>query len=139
MLEINQENSGSLQQRSGALSRWDNEGGAGPGGPHEGLALEKREFDVRPLTELEIIQLRVRVIALENLVIALLAHGSDQVITKSRELANHISPRSGTTQHRLTIHASTHMRDLIERSTHFQGDWSLWNPIETSGNQTHEN
>ena len=33
MLEINQENSGSLQQRSGALSRWDNEGGAGPAGP----------------------------------------------------------------------------------------------------------
>ena len=122
MLEINQENGGSLRQRSGALSRWDNEGGAGPVGRHEGLALERREFDVRPLTELEIMQLRVRVIALENLVIVLLAHSSDQVITKSRELANYISPRPGTTQHQLTIHAATHMRDLIERSTHFQGD-----------------
>ena len=60
------------QQRQMALSRWDNEGGAGLGGPQKGAASGGTEPEVPELTNAELVQLRVRVIALENLVIALL-------------------------------------------------------------------
>lgn len=120
MLEINKDTCGSSQQRSKALSRWDNEGGAGPNRPQESLTLNGKESDVSPLTDVEIVQLRVRVIALENLVIALLAHSSDHVQLTAREMADYILPKPGATQHRLTIHAATHMIDLLERSNHFQ-------------------
>ena len=120
MLEINKDSCGSSQQRSGALSRWDNEGGAGPTGPQQSLTLNGKESDVSPLTDVEIVQLRVRVIALENLVIALLAHSSDHVQLTAREMADYILPKPGATQHRLTTHAATHMIDLLERSNHFQ-------------------
>ena len=120
MLEINKDSCGSSQQRSGALSRWDNEGGAGPSGPQQSLTLNGKESDVSPLTDVEIVQLRVRVIALENLVIALLAHSSDYVQLTAREMADYILPKPGATQHRLTTHAATHMIDLLERSNHFR-------------------
>lgn len=50
-----------------ALARWDTEGGAGPNGPQEGIARREVLPDVPPLTNTELVQLRVRVIALENL------------------------------------------------------------------------
>ena len=120
MLEINKDSCGSSQQRSGALSRWDNEGGAGPTGPQQSLTLNGKQSDVPPLTDVEIVQLRVRVIALENLVIALLAHSSDHSRVTAREMADYILPKPGATQHRLTTHAATHMIDLVERSNHFR-------------------
>jgi hypothetical protein len=120
MLEMNKDSCGSSQQRSGALSRWDNEGGAGPTGPQQSLTLIGKQSDVPPLTDVEIMQLRVRVIALENLVIALLAHSSDHVQLTAREMADYILPKPGATQHRLTTHAATHMIDLLERSKHFR-------------------
>ncbi len=120
MLEIDKDSCGSSQQRSGALSRWDNEGGAGPSGPQQSLTLNGKESDVSPLTDVEIVQLRVRVIALENLVIALLAHSSDHAQLTAREMADYILPKPGATQHRLTTHAATHMIDLLERSNHFR-------------------
>ena len=58
-----------LRQR--ALSRWDNEGGAGPLGPQESVS--SNEHEIPELTNTELVQLRIRVIALENLVITLLA------------------------------------------------------------------
>lgn len=79
MVEINKDSRGSSKQRGRALSRWDNEGGAGPNGPQKSLTLAGKQSDVSPLTDVEIVQLRIRVIALENLVIALLAHNSDHV------------------------------------------------------------
>lgn len=120
MLEINKDTCGSSQQRSKALSRWDNEGGAGPSGPQQSLTLNGKESDVSPLTDVEIVQLRVRVIALENLVIALLAHSSDHVQLTAREMADYILPKPGATHHRLTTRAETHMIDLLERSKHFR-------------------
>jgi hypothetical protein len=120
MLEVNKDTCGSLQQHSGALSRWNNEGGAGPTGQQESLTLNGKQSDVPPLTDVEIVQLRVRVIALENLVIALLAHSSDHVQLTAREMADYILPKPGATQNRLTTHAATHMIDLLERSKHFR-------------------
>ena len=64
--------------------------------------------------------LHVRVIALENLVIALLAAGSDQDRALAGEMASYISPRPGFTRHPLTIHAAAHISDLVERAVRFR-------------------
>jgi len=107
----------SSQQRQSALSRWDNEGGAGPDGSQKhGVELT----DILPLTNAELVQLRIRVIALENLVIMLLAEGSDKQRELAREMATYISPRSGFTHHPLTIQAATHMNDLVDRAIHYR-------------------
>ena len=105
------------QQPQMALSRWDSEGGAGPRGP-------QAPGDVQPeiphLTNAELVQLRIRVIALENLVIALLAGASDRQLVLAREMAAYISPRPGFTPHPLTTRAAAHMIDLVERSSRFR-------------------
>ncbi len=66
------------KQRQMALSRWDNEGGAKPFGPQEGRILAEPQSEFLELTNAELVQLRVRVIALENLLISLLAETSDR-------------------------------------------------------------
>ena len=96
MAEINQENRSNPTQRGDALSSWDNEGGAGSRISHEGVGSQKEQSDLPPLTELEIMHLRVRVIALENLVVAPLAHSSYHVLTTGREMTNYILPRPGS-------------------------------------------
>lgn len=97
------------RQRHNALSRWDNEGGAQP-----------EQLDTPELTNTELVQLRVRVIALENLVIALLAEGSDRTQAVVRDMATYISPRPGFSHHPLTLQAAAHMVQLVERAVHYQ-------------------
>ena len=110
-----------LQLRRKALSRWDNEGGATREGPQESvLAGNAEPNDVPQLTNAGLVQLRVRVIALENLVIALLAEAGDRQIAVAREMAAYVSPRPGCTHHPLTIHAASHMIDLVERAELFR-------------------
>jgi hypothetical protein len=107
--------------RQAALSRWDNEGGAGPGGRvHASSTVVDPTFDVPPLTNAELVQLQIRVIALENIVIALLAEASERQLELARQLATYISPRPGFTPHRLTIHAAGRMIGLVEGATHFR-------------------
>ena len=108
------------QQRQKALSRWDNEGGAGPRDPREGLIFGEVQSEVPQLTNAELVQLRIRVIALENLVITLLAEASDPQLELAREMATFISPRPGFTHHPLTIHAAAQMIDLVNRAGHFR-------------------
>jgi hypothetical protein len=72
------------------------------------------------LTNAELVQLRIRVIALENLVITLLAGASNRQLDLAREMAAYISPRPGFTHHPLTIHAAAQMIDLIDRAGHFR-------------------
>ncbi len=108
------------RQRLTALSRWDNEGGAGPG--HQQLLAAPDESST-PCTghwNTEAAQLRTRVIALENLVIALLAGANDHQLTLARAMAAYISPRPGFTRHRLTIHAARQMLHLGARARHFR-------------------
>ena len=107
-------------QRQMALSRWDNEGGAGPCGPQEGLMSGEVQSEVPELTDAELVQLRIRVIALENLVITLLAEASDRQLDLVREMAAYISPRPGFTHHPLTIHAAAQMINLVERAGRFR-------------------
>src|SRR6478672_4004210 len=108
-------------QRQMALSRWDNEGGAGPCGPQDGRILAEARSEVPELTNAELVQLRVRVIALENLLISLLAEASDRQLDLAREMAAYISPRPGFTQHPLTIHAAAQMINIVERAGHVRG------------------
>ena len=108
--------------RPPALSRWDDEGGAQAGGPEAELAAERDRGRIPHLTNTELVALRIRVIALENLVISLLATASDEQLSLAREMAGYISPRPGFTPHPLTIHAAAHMVDLVERSARFRGD-----------------
>lgn len=108
------------QQRRLALSRWDNEGGAGPGHPQPGPQHGELDSAVPALTDAELVHLRVRVIALENVLLAVLAQTPDPQLTLIRELAGYIRPRPGHTQHPLTIHASEHMTQLVRRAVHFR-------------------
>lgn len=105
-------------QRRQALSRWDNEGGAA--GPGVAPATDEPQIPVPDMSNADLVALRVRVIALENLLISLLAAASDEQLELAREMASYISPRPGFTHHPLTIHAAAHMIDLIERSSRFR-------------------
>jgi hypothetical protein len=71
-------------------------------------------------TQTELAQLRVRVVALENLVIALLAQAPEPQLQLVREMAVHISPRPGFTRHRLTLHAADEMLSLVDRARRFR-------------------
>ena len=103
------------QQQQLALSRWDGEGGAGPCGPNSDDAGYSPE-----LSNSDLVQLRVRVIALENLMIMLLVEASDRQLDLAREMAAYISPRSGFKHHPLTIRAAAQMIDLVERAVRFR-------------------
>lgn len=70
--------------------------------------------------EAELGALRVRVIALETLVIALLASGSDQQLELARHMESQISPKAGFTTHPLTSRAAAHITDLVERAARFR-------------------
>ncbi len=109
-----------VSQRERALPRWDNEGGAGPCGSQMSPLWREDRVPMPEMAEAELGALHVRVIALENLVIALLASGSDQQLELARLMDPHISPRVGFTNHPLTTHAAAHITDLIERALRFR-------------------
>lgn len=96
-----------------AKARWENEGG------HPlGVGADPSELpgdEVPPLSNAELVQLQIRVIALENLVVALLADASDEQHARVRDIAACISPRLGV-EHRLTVQATAHMEHLARRS-----------------------
>jgi tellurite resistance-related uncharacterized protein len=102
-----------------ALSRLDDEVGAVPHGEQQ-LSLDVELAKVPPLGNAELVQLQVRVIALENLLITLLAEGSDRQLELAREMATYISPRPGFTQHPLTVRAASHIVDLVNRAIHYR-------------------
>ena len=103
-------------QRLAALSRWENEGGALEHANLDGLA----SLGVPPLSNTELVQLRIRVVALENLLLALLAEGPAAQTTLAKEMAAYILPRDGYTRHPLTIHAAQQMLHLVERASRFR-------------------
>ena len=105
-------------QRQRALSRWDNEGGAA--GPTVTPVADKEQIPAPEMSAADLVARRVWVIALENLLISLLATASHQQLELAREMAGYISPRPGFSHHPLTIHAAAHMIDLIERSSRFR-------------------
>ena len=100
------------------LSTWDNEGGAR--GPQVGSISDDALSEAPPLTNTELVQLRIRVIALENLVITLLVEASARQLDLAREMATYIAPRPGFTAHPLTVHAAARMVDIVERASRFR-------------------
>ncbi len=68
------------------------------------------------LTNTELVQLQLRVIALENLVTALLSAASDEAADRARSIAACISPRPGSTPHHLTLGATAQMTHLLDRA-----------------------
>ena len=91
-----------------------NAGAAAPDRPVHGA-------DAPPLlSNAELVQLQIRVIALENLVVALLAHAPEQQLELVRDIAASIFPRPGV-EHRLTSQATAQMEHLAQRSRRLQG------------------
>lgn len=106
-----------LRQR--ALARWENEGGkAIPGDVAQ--AGSAGHTPIPEMTNAEIVALRVRVIALENVLISLLATAPERQLDLIRQMADYIRPRPGFTPHPLTIHAARHMVDFVDRSHRFR-------------------
>ena len=64
--------------------------------------------------------LTVRLIALENIIVTLLADAPEIQSERVREMATFISPRPGSTPHRLTIEAARNMVALVERAAHYR-------------------
>lgn len=107
-----QPNEADIRQR--ALSRWDNEGGALAQFAPDVVA------EIRELTNAELVHLRIRVIALENLMIAVLAEGSDRQRDIARQMADYITPRPGHSPHPLTTQAAHHMTEMVGRALHYR-------------------
>lgn len=96
-----------------ALLRWENEGGSqSDDAPQYPVSTYP---SVPELTNAELVQLQVRVIALENLVLALLADASCEQLERVREIGASIFPRPGV-EHRLTILAAAQMEHLARRA-----------------------
>jgi len=102
-----------------AFSRWDNEGGAGAGGREHPASTGAA--DAPPLSNAELVQLQIRVIALENLMTVLLTDSSVRQQNLIRQMAAYMSPRPGYTPHRLTVHAAARMISLVEAVEHLRG------------------
>ena len=100
-----------------AVARWDNEGGAGPcGWP----IVRHTSTDVSLATVAELARLHSRIIALESLVITLLAERTELQLDQVAGMAALITPRPGATPHPLTIDAAAQMLQLVERGRHFR-------------------
>lgn len=60
--------------------------------------------------------LRYRVVALENLLVALLAEGSTGRMDRLREMSRYVAPRRGCTDHPVTLLAGAQIVHLVERA-----------------------
>lgn len=109
-----------VEQRQTALSRWDSEGGAGPDGTQATIVVHDIQAALPTLTNTELVQLKVRVIALENIVLALLAQATDQELELVQEMSSFITPKTGASQHPLTLQASGLMQHMIGRARYFR-------------------
>ena len=96
-----------------ALDHWDNEGGAAAHGARRDAVVSDVLGREPALTNTELVQLRVRVIALENLLLAFLAQASKGQLAVARERAAYISPRAGSVRHPLTLRAAAQMVHLV--------------------------
>jgi hypothetical protein len=98
------------------LSRWENEGG-------ELIpTTDEPRVNIADLTNPELVHLRTRLIALENLMIAILAEGSDRQRELACDIAAYISPRPGFVHHPLTVKAADHVNDLVQRAVQLRAE-----------------
>ena len=64
----------------------------------------------------------IRLISLENIIVALLADAPESQSQLVRDMASYISPRPGKTPHRLTVEAARNMLALVERAEQYRGN-----------------
>jgi hypothetical protein len=74
--------------------------------------------DLPAPTNAELVHLRIRVIALESLMVTLLAEASDGQRDLARDMAATISPRQESARHSVTIHATRQMLNMSQRAEH---------------------
>src|SRR3546814_17475659 len=98
-----------------AIGRWENHGGSSAG-----LHQQQMQTVAGEIGDAEASNLRARLIALENLVVALLAGAPDGQSVLVREMAAYISPRPGATPHRLTVEAARNIPAPLERAAHYK-------------------
>jgi hypothetical protein len=101
-----------------AVSRWENEGGAVA--PARSKSSSKATTHDAAAGNAELVQLQVRILALENLVKVLLAASSQPQLDLAQEMAAYIAPRQGSAPHRLTAPAAAKMVGLIEAAGHLR-------------------
>lgn len=102
-----------------ATGRPENEGEAigGSGGQRQ---TRQSETVAGAIGDAEDGNIRVRLIALENVIVAILASAPENVSELVREMAAYISPRPGATPHRLSVEAARNMLALVERAGHYK-------------------
>ncbi|MBN8750716.1 MAG: hypothetical protein J0I65_24905 [Variovorax sp.] len=115
MKHASKSNSSRTEWLGRSLSRWENEGGA------SSTITPPQDSGDEPLTTTELLHLRSRVIALENLLLSLLVTASREQLDLAREMAAYISPRPGFAHHPMTEHAAVQMGILVERAERFRG------------------
>ena len=99
-----------------SIGRLEEKGGAQPRPDPHGV----EQTVVGAIGDAEAANLRVRLVAIENILVALLAAAPESQLELIREMAAYISPRSGKTPHRLTVEAARNMLAIIERAEHYR-------------------
>ena len=105
------------------IGRWENEGGSVRAWNRDMTRDMTDEDSITVAGEIgdaEAANTRVRLIAIENIIVALLANAPDDRLELIREMADFISPRPGMTPHRLTIEAARNMLAIVERAEHYR-------------------
>jgi hypothetical protein len=102
------------------IGRWENEGGSVHAWHREIPAEENPATVAGEIGDAEAANIRVRLIAIENIIVVLLANAPDDRLELIREMADFISPRPGMTPHRLTIEAARNMLAILERAEHYR-------------------
>lgn len=106
----------------GVIGRWENEGGSVRAWHRQIPAEENLNAVAGEIGDAEAANIRVRLIAIENIIVALLANAPDDRLELIREMADFISPRPGMTPHRLTIEAARNMLAIVERAGHYRAN-----------------
>ena len=77
---------------------------------------ENGSWDIPEPDHAELVQMRIRLITLENIVLGLLSGASDEQIDQIRKRADMIEPRAEASRHPLTELAAGDMRKFLERA-----------------------
>ena len=77
---------------------------------------EDGSWDIPEPDHAELVQMRIRLITLENIVLGLLSGASDEQIDQIRKRADMIEPRPEASRHPLTELAAGDMRKFHERA-----------------------
>ncbi len=90
---------------------------------------ENGSWDIPEPDHAELVQMRIRLITLENIVLGLLSGASDEQIEQIRKRADMIEPRPDASRHPLTELAAGDMRKFLKRAARM---------AESEGRENHD-